>query len=116
MDCINMLKTNRNKLLLATVAILIISLISTLAYDYYSKPASEITNAPTFTAVDVNGNEFSLNESKGKVTIIHITGIENPVCIECEKQMQGQLLELNKISEEYKQNISIIKPGYRVVQ
>ncbi|MCK5562175.1 MAG: cytochrome c biogenesis protein [Thermoplasmata archaeon] len=108
-----MLKKNSKRLLLVIGIILIILSISLLVCDYYSTRVSEITNAPLFTAKDVDNRNVSLNDSKGNVTIILIIGLENPVCIECEKQMKGQIVELNKISEEYKQNVSIITINIR---
>jgi len=52
-----------------------------------------------FTAVDENGVEFSLSDYRGNVTLIHITGLETPLCIECEEEMIGQLEELEKLSK-----------------
>jgi len=59
----------------------------------------EIKPASDFTAVDENGMEFSLSDYTGNVTLIHITGLETPLCIECEEEMIGQLEELEKLSE-----------------
>jgi len=52
-----------------------------------------------FTTVDENGMEFSLSDYRGNVTLIHITGLETPLCIECEEEMIGQLEELEKLSK-----------------
>jgi cytochrome c-type biogenesis protein len=59
----------------------------------------EIKPASDFTAVDENGIEFSLSDYKGYVNLIHITGLETPLCIECEEEMVGQLEELDKLSK-----------------
>jgi cytochrome c-type biogenesis protein len=59
----------------------------------------EIKPASNFTAVDENGIEFSLSDFRGNVTLIHITGLETPLCIECEEEMIGQLKELEKLSK-----------------
>ena len=59
----------------------------------------DIKPAPDFTAVDENSVEFSLSNYKGDVTLIHITGLETPLCIECEEEMIGQLEELEKLSK-----------------
>ncbi|NVM20114.1 MAG: redoxin domain-containing protein, partial [Candidatus Lokiarchaeota archaeon] len=40
----------------------------------------EIKPAYDFTATDVDGNTFNLSDYKGDVVILHITGLENPVC------------------------------------
>jgi len=59
----------------------------------------EIKPASDFTAVDENGIEFSLSDFRGNVTLIHITGLETPLCIECEEEMVGQLEQLEILSE-----------------
>ncbi len=59
----------------------------------------EIKPAPDFTAVDENGIEFSLSDYRSNVTLIHITGLETPLCIECEEEMIGQLEQLEKLSK-----------------
>ena len=59
----------------------------------------EIKPASDFTAVDENGIEFSLSDYTGNVTLIHITGLETPLCIECEEEMIGQLEQLEILSE-----------------
>jgi cytochrome c-type biogenesis protein len=59
----------------------------------------EIKPASDFTAVDENGIEFSLSDYTGNVTLIHITGLETPLCIECEEEMIGQLEQLDLLSE-----------------
>lgn len=67
----------------------------------------EIKPAYNFTATDVDGNTFNLSDYKGDVVILHITGLENPICTECLEEMEGQIIELEKLSES-KYNISII--------
>jgi len=59
----------------------------------------EIKPASDFTAVDENGIEFSLSDFRGNVTLIHITGLETPLCIECEEEMIGQLEQLEILSK-----------------
>lgn len=54
--------------------------------------------APDFTAIDENGMRFNLSDYRGEVIILHITGLENPLCIECLEEMKGQLVELEKLS------------------
>ena len=56
---------------------------------------------------------FSLNDSAGKVTIIHVTQFENPVCLECESQMREQINELKLLADANDQNISIITLNIR---
>lgn len=67
----------------------------------------DIKPAHDFTATDVDGDTFNLSDYKGDVVILHITGLENPVCVECLEEMKGQIVELIKLSES-NHNISII--------
>lgn len=67
----------------------------------------EIKPAYDFTATDVNGNTFNLSDYKGNVVILHITGLETPLCIECLEEMEGQLVELEKLTES-NLNLTII--------
>ncbi len=72
----------------------------------------EIKPAVDFTAIDVDGNTFNLSDYKGDVLILHITGLENPVCVECLEEMEGQIVELEKLAIS-NQNISIITVNKR---
>ncbi|MCX6664171.1 MAG: redoxin domain-containing protein [Euryarchaeota archaeon] len=60
--------------------------------------ANDEIKAPDFTATDENGAEFSLHDYQGKVVILHFTGVENPLCIECLEEMEGQIHELEKLA------------------
>jgi cytochrome c-type biogenesis protein len=68
--------------------------------------------APDFTATDEDGTTFNLSDYKGNVIMLHITGIENPLCIECLEEMKGQIIELEKLSNSY-QNVTIITINIR---
>jgi len=81
------------------VAFLIIILLLTFLPSLLQTETLEIIQAPDFTAVDENGTEFSLSDYKGDVTLIHLTGLETPLCIECEEEMIGQLRQLENLSK-----------------
>ena len=68
--------------------------------------------APGFTATDENGVMFSLHDYEGKVIILHFTGVETPLCIECLEEMEGQIHELEALSKS-SDNISIITINIR---
>src|SRR5512136_1746515 len=70
------------------------------------------TSAPDFTATDENGVEFSLHDYAGKVVILHFTGVENPLCIECLEEMEGQIHELEKLVNS-SNNVSVITINIR---
>jgi len=68
--------------------------------------------APDFTATDENGTVFSLHDYRGKVVILHFTGVESPLCIECLEEMEGQIHELEKLVKS-SDNISVITVNIR---
>jgi len=74
--------------------------------------ANDEIKAPDFTATDENGAEFSLHDFQGDVVILHFTGVENPLCIECLEEMEGQIHELEKLAES-SDNVSIITINIR---
>lgn len=69
-------------------------------------------NTPDFTAVDENGIKFNLSDYRGNVIILHFSGLESPLCIECLDAMKGQILELEKLSNS-NQNATIITINIR---
>jgi len=71
-----------------------------------------IVTAPGFTATDENGVMISLHDYEGKVIILHFTGVETPLCIECLEEMEGQIHELEALSKS-SDNISIITINIR---
>ena len=75
------------KKLLATVigAFIIFMLVLAFFPSLLETGQFEIKSASDFKAVDENGIEFSLSDFRGNVTLIHITGLETPLCIECEE-------------------------------
>ena len=74
--------------------------------------ANDEIKAPDFTATDENGIKFNLSDYRGKVIILHFTGLENPLCIECFEEMKGQIVELEKLSKS-NQNTTIITINIR---
>jgi cytochrome c-type biogenesis protein len=74
--------------------------------------ANDDIKAPDFTAIDENGIKFNLSDYRGKVIILHVTGLENPLCIECFEEMKGQIVELEKLFKS-NQNTTIITINIR---
>ncbi len=68
--------------------------------------------SPDFTATDETGAVFSLHDYAGEVVILHFTGVEYPLCIECLEQIKGQILELEMLAES-SDNINIITINIR---
>ncbi|HNX39613.1 MAG TPA: cytochrome c biogenesis protein [Methanothrix sp.] len=59
--------------------------------------SADLAQAPDFSAVGVDGENFSLSDFRGAPLILHITNIEIPLCVECEKSLKGQVEELAKL-------------------
>jgi cytochrome c-type biogenesis protein len=76
-----------------------ILLFALACLSIFSSPvfASETIPAPDFTAVGVDGKNFSLSDFQGSPLILHITNIEIPLCVECEESLKGQVEELAKL-------------------
>ena len=71
-----------------------------------------VTPAPDFNVVDSEGNTVSLSDYRGEVVFLHFTGLETPLCLECEEEMKDQLRELETL-EHTANNISIITVNIR---
>ena len=85
-----------------------ISFVSSIFFLITFAPAlvyADEIRAPDFTAIDEDGVEFSLSDYIGEVIIMHITGLETPLCIECLEEMTWQLEELENLSESNIVNI-----------
>lgn len=93
------------------IGIIIISLIFLLSIPF-SYGGGEHP-APLFDAFTIDGRHFSLNQSRGNVTIIHIQNFESPICLECEKELREQIIEVAKLAEMKKENITIVTLNMR---
>jgi cytochrome c-type biogenesis protein len=76
------------------------------ADDYKVVPAHD------FSVVDEQGFNFSLSDYSGEVIIIHFTGLETPLCIECLEEMEEQIKELEKLHQS-EENVTIITINLR---
>ena len=95
---------------------LAVSLAIVSAMALMVMPASaqeEFPPASDFTATDHLNQTFSLSDFSGEVIILHITQLENPLCIECEEQMNHQIIELVELAGRNDQNISIVTLNIR---
>ncbi len=106
------MKQNRSGIMVkAAMALLVIALLLLAFGGLQSSESREIAPGPQFTATDHLNRTFSLSEFAGKVVVIHITQLENPLCLECEKDIVGQLRELEKLAGS--SNITIITLNLR---
>ncbi len=63
------------------------------------------SDALPFSVTDINGNEYSLEELKGKVIVINFWFVECKPCI-------MEMPELNEIVEQYKDNKEVVFIGF----
>ncbi len=100
----------RRIVIVALASLLIIGIVAVwVQYD----PLSDVEAAPDFTATDFTDRTFSLLDFAGNVTVLHVTQLENPLCIECEQQMIGQIAELGELAATQEANISIVTLNIR---
>ena len=100
------------KYVILTIALL--SLIPLVLYLLSGTTDSqdEFGIAPDFVVTTIDNETISLNNLTGEVIVLHFTNVENPVCIECEKELKDQAVELAKLSE-YRENLTIITINMR---
>ena len=73
----------------------IIYLLALLSISLSISPAlADEAQAPDFFATSWDQRSFNLSDFMGSPVVLHITNIENPLCIECEKSLSGQVEEL----------------------
>ena len=78
--------------------IALVLLLSFAALCLFVNPvSSETVKAPDFSATSTDGKNFSLSDFRGAPLVLHITNIEIPLCIECEKSLKGQVQELARL-------------------
>ncbi|MEI8004396.1 MAG: cytochrome c biogenesis protein, partial [Methanothrix sp.] len=78
-------------------AALVFFFLATFTLFSSSVFADDTIKAPQFTAIGVDGKNFSLADFAGSPLILHITNIEIPLCVECEESLKGQVEELAKL-------------------
>lgn len=88
---------------------IILGIIALLFFAGGTGQSGEIEPAPDFEAFDQVKNEsFSLSQLRGNVTLLHFTQLENPLCLECEEYMIGQMEAFQMIEENSSENIEIV--------
>jgi len=97
--------------ILLSIALLSI-ITSVLLQPFVVAEDYEVVPASNFYTTDERGVNFSLSDYKGDVIILHFTGLETPLCIECLDEMKGQIRELESFSQ-LKVNTTIITINIR---
>ncbi len=79
-----------------TIALIFLLFFSALCL-FVNPVSSETIKAPDFSATSTDGMNFSLSDFRGAPLVLHITNIEIPLCVECEKSLKGQVQELARL-------------------
>ena len=89
---------NRRYIVVALISlILIVAIVAVVFGRPSTTEVFEPIDAPPISTTDIDGEPFNLFNNSGNVTILHFTGIEEPVCLECENQMREQIEELQDL-------------------
>lgn len=98
------------KIILSVAFIMII--VGIFFKPYAEVEGYQINPAFDFSTVDEQGVNFSLSDYKGEVIIIHFTGLETPLCIECLEEMKDQIKQLENLHRS-DINVTIITVNFR---
>ena len=96
--------------LLSIIFVLIV--LGIFIQPYAEAEDYKIVSAFDFSTVDERGVNFSLSDYQGDVIIVHITGLETPLCIECLEEMESQIEELESLHQS-EINVTIITINFR---
>jgi len=96
------MKDNTKTILFFSIALFVLLLIvGAIIFSYVQITSnSDFEPAPDFTAIDQTGMNISLSKFNGSIVLIHITNIENPICLECEQELKAQVVELEKFHQQ----------------
>ena len=96
------------------VCVVVVAALASIAYAWLQDEGPELgLPADDFLAYDILGRQVSLADNSGKVTVLHFTQLENPLCIECESYMRDQILELESLVGFGNQTIDVITINIR---
>ena len=93
------MRSDHKHFLIVGIFTLIIVLLAFFSFNSTLGGSTEPIPAPEFETTLVNGPNVSLKDFDGEVVVLHITNIEAPLCIECEKALAAQMGELQKLME-----------------
>ncbi|MGM0510736.1 MAG: cytochrome c biogenesis protein CcdA [Thermoplasmatota archaeon] len=97
---------------LIAAAVVLIIIFSVFFYTYGGDSSDQEHDAQNFSAVDLDGENITLSDFEGEVVVLHITNIENPLCLECEEELKAQCRELNELDSS-QTNVTIITVNMR---
>ena len=89
------LSSNPVQILILLFSILTLFSVLSISLNLFISPAlADEVQAPDFSATSWDQKSFNLSDFRGSPVVLHITNIENPLCIECEESLVGQVEEL----------------------
>jgi cytochrome c-type biogenesis protein len=91
--------SNRVFTILSSI-LLIVFLLGVAVYLFWSDMETEKEIAPDFSLTLSDGNETDLRSFQGKPVLLHFTSIENPICMECENELEAQVAEIDRAARE----------------
>ncbi|MCP1393086.1 MAG: cytochrome c biogenesis protein [Methanothrix harundinacea] len=106
------MRSDHKHFLIVVSLTLIIVLVALFSLNSTLGSSAEPIPAPDFEAADLNGVNFSLSDFEGEVVVLHITNIESPLCVECEKTLAAQIGELQRLVEN-KPDVKLITLNVR---
>ena len=105
-------RTKSIAVIFASIAVVIL-LVGVLVYWADRDTRGVYEPAEPFVSADFVGEEFSLLGNEGKVTILHFTQLESPICIECEDSIQSQIAELETLDAYDHDQIEVVTINIR---
>ena len=106
------MRSDHKHFFIVGIATLLIALVALFSYSSTMGSNQEPIPAPDFTTADQSGENFSLSDWRGEVVVLHITNIESPICVECERALKAQTDELQRLVEN-KPDVNLITLNVR---
>ncbi|HRW82261.1 MAG TPA: cytochrome c biogenesis protein CcdA [Methanothrix sp.] len=106
------MRSDHKHFFIVGIVTLLIALVALFSYSSTLGSNQEPIPAPDFTAADQIGENFSLSDYRGEVVVLHITNIESPICVECERTLKAQTGELQRLVEN-KPDVNLITLNVR---
>ena len=88
----------KGMLLIFAIFLLALSMMF-LTFGTQSQVGEKIRPAADFVATDQNGHNFSLSDFRGRIVVLHVTQLENPLCLECESSIVDELREIKNLAD-----------------
>jgi cytochrome c-type biogenesis protein len=104
----------KRALVIVTVFVIALAMML-LTFGMQTQVAEKIKPAADFMARDQNGQDFSLSDFTNKTVVLHITQLENPLCLECESSIVGELKEIKRLADREDPDLVVVTLNLRKV-